>query len=62
MRVCFFYRDFNLPRRSAGSAEDMNQANRIFDEFKKLEMDPWSDIHYVQLQMPDRLIQHLLDK
>ncbi|XP_018534822.1 transferrin receptor 1b [Lates calcarifer] len=46
-------RDFNLPRRSAGSAEDMNQANRIFDEFKKLEMDPWSDIHYVQLQMPD---------
>ncbi|XP_039982271.1 transferrin receptor 1b [Xiphias gladius] len=46
-------RDFDLPRRSAGSAEDMNLANRIFDEFKRLEMDPWTDRHYVQLQMPD---------
>ncbi|XP_047468060.1 transferrin receptor 1b [Mugil cephalus] len=46
-------RNFDLPRRSAGSAEDMNLANRVFDGFQKLEMDPWTDIHYVQLQMPD---------
>ncbi|KAM9337153.1 transferrin receptor 1b [Symphorus nematophorus] len=46
-------RDFDLPRRSAGSEEDMNLANRMFDEFKKLEMNPWTDIHYVQLQTPD---------
>ncbi|XP_041817585.1 transferrin receptor 1b [Chelmon rostratus] len=46
-------RDFDLPRRSAGSEEDINLANRIFDVFTQLEMDPWNDIHYVQLQMPD---------
>nr|XP_046227572.1 transferrin receptor 1b [Scatophagus argus] len=46
-------RDFDLPRRSAGSEEDMSLANRIFDEFRKLEMNPWTDIHYVQLQTPD---------
>nr|XP_019958784.1 PREDICTED: transferrin receptor protein 1-like [Paralichthys olivaceus] len=46
-------RDFDLPRRSAGSVEDANLAIRIFDEFKQLEMDPWTDIHYVQLQTPD---------
>ncbi|XP_071340776.1 transferrin receptor 1b [Trachinotus anak] len=46
-------RDFDLPRHSAGSAEDMNLGNHIFEEFKKLEMDPWTDVHYAQLQMPD---------
>ncbi|TKS87474.1 Transferrin receptor protein 1 [Collichthys lucidus] len=46
-------RDFDLPRRLAGSGEDMSQANRIFEEFKKLEMQPWTDIHHVQLQTPD---------
>ena len=45
---------FDLPRRSAGSVEDMSQANGIFDTFNKLEMSPWTDIHYVQLQTPDR--------
>ncbi|XP_029384945.1 transferrin receptor 1b [Echeneis naucrates] len=44
---------FDLPQRSAGSEEDMNQANRIFDEFKMLEMDPWTDVHYAQLQIPN---------
>uniref|UniRef100_A0A3Q0SQS6 Transferrin receptor 1b n=1 Tax=Amphilophus citrinellus TaxID=61819 RepID=A0A3Q0SQS6_AMPCI len=44
---------FDLPSRSAGSDEDMSLANRIFDGFKELEMDPWTDIHYVQLPMPD---------
>ncbi|KAK2886678.1 hypothetical protein Q8A73_020624 [Channa argus] len=46
-------RDFDLPRRSAGSDEEINLAKRIFEQFKKLEMNPWTDIHYVQLQMPD---------
>lgn len=45
--------EFDRPRRSAGSDGDMSLGNRIFDEFKKLEMDPWTDIHYVQLQTPD---------
>ncbi|XP_030612492.1 transferrin receptor 1b [Archocentrus centrarchus] len=47
-------RRFDLPNRSAGSDEDMSLANRIFDGFKELEMDPWTDIHYVQLPMADR--------
>ncbi|XP_070842116.1 transferrin receptor 1b [Chaetodon trifascialis] len=46
-------RDYDLPRRSAGSEEDISLANSIFDKFTQLEMDPWNDIHYVQLQMPD---------
>ncbi|XP_028289083.1 transferrin receptor 1b [Parambassis ranga] len=45
--------DFNLPSRSAGSAEDMKLGNQVFDEFKQLKMSPWTDIHYVQLQMPN---------
>ncbi|XP_037312516.2 transferrin receptor 1b [Pungitius pungitius] len=47
--------DYDDPRRSAGSVEDTNLANRIFDDFKKVEMNPWTDIHYVQLQTPDSL-------
>nr|XP_040022878.1 transferrin receptor 1b isoform X1 [Gasterosteus aculeatus aculeatus] len=43
----------DLPRRSAGSVEDKFLANHIFKEFQKVEMDPWTDIHYVQLQTPD---------
>uniref|UniRef100_A0A3Q4AKS5 Uncharacterized protein n=1 Tax=Mola mola TaxID=94237 RepID=A0A3Q4AKS5_MOLML len=39
--------------RQAGSKEDLNLADRIFNEFKKQNMDPWTDIHYVQLQSPD---------
>lgn len=45
----------NLPKRSAGSEEDSALGNRIFEQFKKLEMTPWTDRHYVQLQMPDSL-------
>lgn len=45
-----------MNRRSAGSDEDKSLANRIYGEFRKQQMDPWTDIHYVQLQMPDRLI------
>ncbi|XP_017269631.1 transferrin receptor 1b [Kryptolebias marmoratus] len=46
-------RDFDLPKRSAGSGEDISLANSIFNTFKNLEMDPWTDRHYVQLQTPD---------
>ncbi|KAM4718666.1 transferrin receptor 1b [Anableps anableps] len=46
-------KDFDLPSRSAGSVEDKSLANRVFETFKTLEMKPWTDIHYVQLQMPD---------
>ncbi|XP_014871916.1 transferrin receptor protein 1-like isoform X2 [Poecilia latipinna] len=46
-------KDFDKQNRSAGSEEDMSLANKIFDTFKTLGMTPWTDIHYVQLQMPD---------
>ncbi|XP_041824590.1 transferrin receptor 1b [Melanotaenia boesemani] len=46
-------REFDELRRSAGSEEDKSLANRIFDSFKRLEMKPWTDIHHVQLPMPD---------
>eukprot|EP00066_Takifugu_rubripes_P004679 XP_003968191.1 PREDICTED: transferrin receptor protein 1-like [Takifugu rubripes] len=45
--------DFNLPRHAAGSEEDENLGERIVDEFKMQRMDPWTDVHYVQLQMPN---------
>lgn len=46
-------KDYDMNRRSAGSDEDKSLANRIYGEFRKQQMDPWTDIHYVQLQMPD---------
>uniref|UniRef100_A0A8C2Z6H9 Transferrin receptor 1b n=1 Tax=Cyclopterus lumpus TaxID=8103 RepID=A0A8C2Z6H9_CYCLU len=45
--------DFDSPRRLAGSAEDVRLANRISDAFKDADMNPWTDVHYVQLQRPD---------
>lgn len=50
----FVCSDFNLPRHAAGSEEDENLGSRIFNEFKLQRMDPWTDVHYVQLQMPNR--------
>uniref|UniRef100_A0AAX7SNQ1 Transferrin receptor 1b n=1 Tax=Astatotilapia calliptera TaxID=8154 RepID=A0AAX7SNQ1_ASTCA len=46
--------DFENPGCSAGSDKDMSLANSIFDEFKKLEMDPWTDIHDVH-QNPNKV-------
>ncbi|KAM6900582.1 transferrin receptor 1b [Xenentodon cancila] len=46
-------RDFDRPSRSAGSEEDARLANKVFGTFKGLDMKPWTDVHYVQLQMPD---------
>lgn len=51
----FFVRsDFNLPRHAAGSQEDEDLGTRIFNEFQMQGMEPWTDVHYVQLQMPNR--------
>lgn len=52
---------FDVPSRAAGSAEDMRLANHIFGTFSNLEMDPWTDVHYVQLpamnsQRPNRVV------
>ncbi|XP_056290243.1 transferrin receptor 1b [Pseudoliparis swirei] len=47
--------DFDSPRRLAGSAEDVRLVNRISGAFKDADMDPWNDVHYVQLQTPDSL-------
>ncbi|XP_036073370.1 transferrin receptor 1b isoform X2 [Oryzias melastigma] len=44
----------DLKSRSAGSVEDISLGNRIFEQFAALQMNPWTDVHYVQLQKPDR--------
>ncbi|XP_075996480.1 transferrin receptor protein 1-like [Genypterus blacodes] len=46
-------RDFDVPRRSAGSEGDARLGNQIFDQFEKLQMKPWTDVHYVPLPAPD---------
>uniref|UniRef100_A0A3P9H4V5 Transferrin receptor protein 1 n=1 Tax=Oryzias latipes TaxID=8090 RepID=A0A3P9H4V5_ORYLA len=46
-------RNLDLNSRSAGSPEDLILGNRIFDTFTELQMNPWTDIHYVELQRPD---------
>lgn len=45
--------DYDRATRLAGGYEDVSLGNRIFDQFKKLEMEPWTDIHHVQLQTPN---------
>lgn len=46
--------DFDVPGRTAGSKQDEHLGTLIFNEFTKQRMDPWTDVHYVQLQMPNR--------
>uniref|UniRef100_A0A672GD24 Transferrin receptor 1b n=1 Tax=Salarias fasciatus TaxID=181472 RepID=A0A672GD24_SALFA len=50
-------RMFDVPSRAAGSAEDMHLADHIFKAFSDLHMDPWTDIHYVQLPARDGSVQ-----
>ncbi|XP_033841577.1 transferrin receptor 1b [Periophthalmus magnuspinnatus] len=45
--------DFDRPSRLAGSADDTNLGNKIFEMFKELEMKPWTDVHHVRVQTPD---------
>ncbi|XP_028972206.2 transferrin receptor 1b isoform X2 [Esox lucius] len=39
--------------QTAGSDGDVILANNVFNNFKIWEMNPWTDVHYVQLQKPD---------
>ncbi|XP_045558605.1 transferrin receptor protein 1 isoform X1 [Salmo salar] len=38
---------------TAGSPGDNILGNHVLDSFKSLEMEPWTDMHYVQLQTPN---------
>uniref|UniRef100_A0A8C7PHU4 Transferrin receptor 1b n=1 Tax=Oncorhynchus mykiss TaxID=8022 RepID=A0A8C7PHU4_ONCMY len=42
--------DVEQPDHVAGSSADGILEYHVFDSFKSLEMEPWTDIHYVQLQ------------
>uniref|UniRef100_A0A6Q2Y0C6 Peptidase M28 domain-containing protein n=1 Tax=Esox lucius TaxID=8010 RepID=A0A6Q2Y0C6_ESOLU len=42
--------------QTAGSDGDVILANNVFNNFKIWEMNPWTDVHYVQLQKPDRYV------
>lgn len=50
----FLCSDFDRPGRAAGSEEDEQLATHIYDDFKKLSMEPWTNNHYVQLQTRNR--------
>ncbi|XP_049605601.1 transferrin receptor 1b isoform X2 [Syngnathus scovelli] len=47
------FKTFDVPSRSAGSEGDISLAAAISDEFKALDLETWSDVHYVQLQKPN---------
>ncbi|XP_062335426.1 transferrin receptor 1b [Osmerus eperlanus] len=42
--------EFARDDHEAGSDGDRVLGNRVFEGFKSLQMNPWTDIHYVQLQ------------
>ncbi|CAN9506468.1 unnamed protein product [Ophioblennius macclurei] len=54
-------KNFDVPSRAAGSAEDMRLGNLIHKRFTDLEMDPWTDIHDVQLPSPDSQRPNLVE-
>jgi len=45
--------DLDQVSRAAGSHEDAQLADTIFRLFQGQQMDPWTDIHYVQLPTQD---------
>uniref|UniRef100_A0AAR2KBT0 Transferrin receptor protein 1 n=1 Tax=Pygocentrus nattereri TaxID=42514 RepID=A0AAR2KBT0_PYGNA len=45
-------RNFAMDSHEAGSSGDESLANKVLYTFKSLNMNPWNDEHYVQLQMP----------
>uniref|UniRef100_A0A8K9V4N9 Transferrin receptor 1b n=1 Tax=Oncorhynchus mykiss TaxID=8022 RepID=A0A8K9V4N9_ONCMY len=45
--------DVEQTDHTAGSTGDNLLGNRVLESFKSLEMEPWTDTHYVQLQMPN---------
>lgn len=48
----FICSNFALAEHMAGSSGDERLANKVWNIFKNLEMAPWNDEHYVQLQVP----------
>uniref|UniRef100_A0A8C7FXU1 Transferrin receptor 1b n=1 Tax=Oncorhynchus kisutch TaxID=8019 RepID=A0A8C7FXU1_ONCKI len=45
--------DVEQTDHTAGSTGDNILGNHVLESFKSLEMEPWTDTHYVQLQMPN---------
>ncbi|KAL4631066.1 transferrin receptor protein 1-like [Arapaima gigas] len=45
-------RDFSMKSHEAGSEGDEELATRILQEFQNLDMSPWTDEHYVRVQIP----------
>ncbi|KAM9553250.1 transferrin receptor protein 1-like isoform 1-T1 [Salvelinus alpinus] len=45
--------DVEQTDHTAGSTGDNILGNHVLESFKSLEMEPWTDIHYVQLQTPN---------
>uniref|UniRef100_A0A8C8FFL6 Peptidase M28 domain-containing protein n=1 Tax=Oncorhynchus tshawytscha TaxID=74940 RepID=A0A8C8FFL6_ONCTS len=45
--------DVEQTDHTAGSTGDNILGNHVLESFKRLEMEPWTDTHYVQLQMPN---------
>ncbi|KAI4893601.1 hypothetical protein NFI96_026848, partial [Prochilodus magdalenae] len=45
-------RNFARDKHEAGSEGDEALANKVLNIFSSLEMSPWTDEHYVQLQVP----------
>ncbi|KAM9713192.1 transferrin receptor 1b [Menidia menidia] len=43
------------PARLAGGPEDVALGNRVFASFRDLDLDPWTDAHFLQLPAPDSL-------
>ncbi|XP_072546374.1 transferrin receptor 1b [Salminus brasiliensis] len=46
--------NFAIDEHEAGSPGDEGLGNKVLNIFKSLEMTPWTDEHYVQLQVPSR--------
>ncbi|XP_077480642.1 transferrin receptor 1b [Stigmatopora argus] len=47
------FKNFDVTSRSAGGEDDIRLARMIFNEFKALDLERWTDVHYVQLQKKD---------
>uniref|UniRef100_A0A4W5JGR2 Transferrin receptor 1b n=1 Tax=Hucho hucho TaxID=62062 RepID=A0A4W5JGR2_9TELE len=45
--------DVEQTDHTAGSTGDNILGNHVFESFKSLEMEPWTDVHFVQLQTPN---------
>ncbi|KAK7881626.1 hypothetical protein WMY93_030035 [Mugilogobius chulae] len=46
--------EYDPPSRVAGSADDAYLGDQIHKKFQELRMEPWTDVHHVRLQIPDK--------